>query len=127
MACDIEKAYLNATCCEKIWFEACLECGEDKGKVMVLVRALYGLKGSGSSWRATLAKALEDCGFVPMKADPDVWIRPATRDDGFEYYEMLFVYVDNILCVSHLALEVLQEIGKFYTIKLEEAGIVLGR
>ena len=30
---------------------------------------------------------------------------------------MLFVYVDDILCVTHQALEVLQEIGKFYTIK----------
>ena len=129
MACDIENAYLNATCREKIWFEGGLECGEDKGKVLVVVRALYGLKGSGSSWRATLAKALEDCGFVPTKADPDVWIRPATRDDGFEYYEMLFVYVDDILCVSHQALAVLQEIGEFYTIKpdsLKKPDLYLG-
>jgi hypothetical protein len=27
---------------------------------------------------------------------PDVCLRKATKDDGFEYYEMLFVYVDDI-------------------------------
>jgi hypothetical protein len=44
MACDLENAYLNAPCVEKIWFEGGLECGSDKGKVCVVVRALYGLK-----------------------------------------------------------------------------------
>ena len=40
--------------------------------------------------------------YNPTKADPDVWVRPAMRADGFQYYEMvLLVHVDNILCVSH--------------------------
>ena len=46
MACDIGNAYLNAPCREKIWFEAGIECGQSmKGKVMKLVRALYGESG----------------------------------------------------------------------------------
>ncbi len=36
----------------------------------------------------------------PTKGDPDVWIRPATKPDGFEYNEMNLVYVDDILCIS---------------------------
>jgi hypothetical protein len=36
-----------------------------------------------------------------MKADPDVWIRPGVKPDGFEYYEMVVVYVDDVLCISH--------------------------
>jgi hypothetical protein len=32
MSCDLKNAYLNAPCREKIWFEAGLECGEDRGK-----------------------------------------------------------------------------------------------
>jgi hypothetical protein len=44
MACDLENAYLNAPCVEKIWFEGGLECGSDKGKVCVVVCALYSLK-----------------------------------------------------------------------------------
>jgi hypothetical protein len=100
LACDLENAYLNAPCKEKIWFEGGIECGGDNGKVLVLVRALYGLKSAGSSWRSTLAQALRDLGFESTLADPDVWLKPPARDDGFEYYEMLFVYVDDILTVS---------------------------
>lgn len=39
-------------------------------------------------------------GYKPSKADPDVWICPATTPDGFEYYEMVLCYVDNILSIS---------------------------
>ena len=52
LSCDIGNAYLNAPCREKIWFKAGIECGRSlQGKVMRLVRALYGLKSSGASWR----------------------------------------------------------------------------
>lgn len=44
LSCDLENAYLkNAKCREKIWFEGGIECGEDAGKVCIVVRALYGL------------------------------------------------------------------------------------
>ena len=46
MSCDIGNAYINAPCREKIWFKAGIECGEHKGKVMIITRALYGLKSS---------------------------------------------------------------------------------
>ena len=95
----------------------------------MLVRALYGLKSAGSSWRASLAKVLEDLEWKSTKADPDVWIRPAVRPDGYEYYKMLLVYVDDILAISHKAKEVLQQIAKFYKIKdgsLKEPDLYLG-
>jgi hypothetical protein len=50
MSCDLENAYLNAPCREKIWFEAGLECGEDRGKVCIIVRSLYGLKSAGAAF-----------------------------------------------------------------------------
>ena len=49
MSCDIGNAYLNAPCREKIWCVAGTEFGSDKGKVLHVVRALYGLKSSGAS------------------------------------------------------------------------------
>jgi hypothetical protein len=54
-------------------------------------------------------------GYKSMKADPDVWwLRKAAKDDGFEYYEMLLVYVDNILAlVSHRAKDAIHEITEF--------------
>ena len=47
MSCNLENAYLNAVCREKIWFEGKTECREDKGKLLIFVRALYGLKSVG--------------------------------------------------------------------------------
>jgi hypothetical protein len=64
MACHLENAYLNAPCMEKIWFEGGIECGSDKGKVCVVVHALYGLKLAGASWHVMLAQALHDIGFI---------------------------------------------------------------
>ena len=58
MSCDLENAYLNAPCREKIWFEGGLECGEDRGKVCVVVRSLYGLKSAGAAFRSSLAQIL---------------------------------------------------------------------
>ncbi len=73
MMCDIGNAYLNAPCREKIWFKGGRETGEDKGKVLVMTRAIYGLKSSGASWRSMLTGTLQDLGFDDTRADPDVW------------------------------------------------------
>ena len=103
MSCNLENAYLNATNREKIWSEGGIECGEDKGKVLVVVRALYGLKSAGSAWRAALAEALVQLGFKLTREDPDVWIQAVVLIDDGNYYEMLFKYVDDILVLSHKA------------------------
>ena len=117
MSCDLENAYINAMCCNNIWFEGGTECGEDKVKLLIVVRALYGLKSAGSSWHASLAQVLKDLDFVSMLADLDVWIREAVRGDGFKYYEMLFVYVDYILAVLHKSIYFIKEIAAFYRAK----------
>ena len=71
---------------------------------MLIRKALYGLRSSGAAFRAHLAETLYDIGFVPTRADPDVWHRPAAKEDGFEYYEYVLCYVDDIgvvgICVS---------------------------
>ena len=41
ISCDFENAYLNAMCRKKIWFEGGTECGENKGKVLIIVRAVW--------------------------------------------------------------------------------------
>ncbi len=117
MSCDLENAYLNAKCKEKIWFEGGIECGADQGKVLIVVHTLYGLKSAGASWHATLAQVLRDLGFVSTTDDPDVWIRAAVRDDGFEYYEMLLIYVDDILAISHQPKVLIDAIGEYYKVK----------
>ena len=89
---------------------------------MKVVHALYGLKTSGASWRATLVATLTEMGFSSSRADADVWMRPATKPNGFEYYEYLLVYVDDILAISHDPKPLIEEIGKTYELKKGSVG-----
>jgi hypothetical protein len=91
LAGDVTYSYLNASCREKIWFEGGIKTGEDRGKVLIVTRALYGLKSSGAAWRADLAATLRDMQFTSLQANPDVWIRSAAT-----HYDMVLVYVDDI-------------------------------
>jgi hypothetical protein len=117
MSMDLENAFIQAPCREKIWFEGGLECGEDQGKVCIVVRSLYGLKSAGAAFRAALAEVLKDLGYTSTKADPDVWIRAAVKPNGHQYYEMLFVYVDDILALSHQAEDTIKQITMFFKAK----------
>ena len=103
-----------ADCQEKIWTYAGLEFGSERGQLMIIKKALYGLKSSGTAFRAHLAKTLYDISFVYTKADPDVWICLAVKPNGAEYYEYVMCYVDNILSVSLDAISILKSLqGQF--------------
>jgi hypothetical protein len=123
LACDVSNAYLNAPCREKIWFVAGPEFGSRQGQVVKIVRALYGLKSSGASWRSMLQKTIiEELRFQPTIADPDVYRRCNRRAGGEEYWELLLVYVDDILIVSHEAKTHLDKLGSFYEFNLSSVG-----
>ena len=88
LAADIQNAYLTAPTKEKVYAIAGPEFGSDAGRPARIVRALYGLKSSGKMFREFFAKTLrEEMKFVPCKADPDVWMRKATKANGFHYWE----------------------------------------
>ena len=63
--------------------------------------AIYGLKSSGVSFRSLLAESLHELNYVPSKADPDVYMQPEVKPNGFEYYEYVLCYVSNILSIPH--------------------------
>ena len=62
----------------------------------VIVKALYGLRTSGAGFHEVLAKTLSKEGFVPSKADPDLWLRK-----GKNCYEYICVYIDDLFVVMH--------------------------
>jgi hypothetical protein len=129
LSCDVMNAYLNAPCREKIWFVGGKETGDGFGKVCIVTRALYGLKSSSAAWRTEFAKALDSMEFQSTKADPDVWIRAAKKTNGDEYYEMVIVYVDDILVLSEQAAQVIKDISERYELKedsVKEPEIYLG-
>jgi hypothetical protein len=87
LAADIGNAYITADVREKVFFIAGDEFGHrHKGKVVIIVKALYGLKSSGAAWRAHLAEVLHDMGYQSSLADPDVWFRTEVKDNGTKYY-----------------------------------------
>jgi hypothetical protein len=115
---DIGNAYLNAPAREKVYTTVGPEFSPDKiGKPVLIVRALYGLKTSGAAWHAQLTATLRAMEFTPSMADPDVWMRPASKPNGFAYYEYLLVYVDDVLILSHDPKPILSCIEKFYRLK----------
>ena len=117
LACDIQNAYLTADCREKIWTRAGPEFGSEADTIFIVKKALYGLKSAGAAFRALLAESLYDMGYVPTKADPDVWIRPAIKADGFKYYEMVLCYVDDVLAISGNPSETLEGLKTTFTLK----------
>lgn len=129
LTCDIMNAYLTAPCREKFWCKAGPEFGSDAGKTFIITKALYGLKSSGAAFRAFLADHLHDIGFRPSLADPDVWMRPAVRENGFKYWEYILCYVDDILAISddpHKLLSSVQLKFKLKDDKMEEPEMYLG-
>jgi len=61
LSADVQNAYLNAPTKEKVYTTAGLEFGAvNKGRFVLIVRALYGLKSSGARWRDRMAATLRD-------------------------------------------------------------------
>ena len=96
---------------------------------MVVKMAIYGLKSSGAVFRSKLASILNDIGYTPSKAYPDVWMRPAIKSDGTESYEQALVYVDYVLvisCVFMKTIEIFKCVFKLKGDKSELPDMYLG-
>jgi len=118
LACDIGNAYLNATPREKVYTTAGPEFGAElQGRNVLIVQALYGLKSSCTAWHSHLANTLHQMGFTSSLAAPNVWFKPAIKSNGFEYYEYIIVYVDDLLVLSHKAEKIMKALGDFYRLK----------
>ena len=113
-AADIQNAYLTAPNKEKIWTVLGPEFGADAGRRALVVRALYGLKSAGASFRDHLADCMRTLGYLPCKADPDLWMKPCTTEDGRDYYSYVLLYIDDALAIHEDAVSVLREMDKYF-------------
>ena len=66
---DIGNAYLEAKTQEKVYIIAGPEFQELEGHILVIIKALYGLRSSGKRWYERLADCLLEMGFTRSK-DP---------------------------------------------------------
>ena len=95
MVGDVSSAYLEAYTQEKVCFIAGPEFGSLEGHLLVIERALYGLRSSGARWHDRFADTLRDMGYSPCRADPDVWLK-----DCDTHYEYVCVYVDDLMAIG---------------------------
>jgi hypothetical protein len=85
---DIDNTYLMAHITEKVWIVLGPEFGDDAGKRAFVVRALYGLKFTGATFRHQLAECMKHLGWTPCLADRDHWMKDFTRPEaGVRYWE----------------------------------------
>ena len=90
-ATDIASAYLEAHTAEKVYIIAGPEFKRLQGHILIIDKALYGLRSSGARWHDRLSDSLRSEGFTSCRAEPDIWL----RQNG-EIYEYVAVYVDDL-------------------------------
>jgi len=111
---DIKSACLNGDLNEEVWMMPPPGIGLD-GKVLCLLKSLYGLKQVPLVWFERLSSALAELGFLSCSFDPCVFISP-------DYNVIIVVYVDDITTVGRKSdvRKVYQHLTKHFTITIKE-------
>ena len=129
-ASDVQNAFLTAPCEEKIWTKLRPEFGVDSGKSAILTCALYGLKSAGASFGNHIADCMRTLGYLPCKADPDLWYKLMVRpEDNFKYYAYMLFYIDDCLAIHHDTEMALTELDNYFAMKkgsIRDPDIYLG-
>ena len=97
---------------EKLYIIAGPEFKHLEGHTLLVHKALYGLRTSGTRWAETLADYLTNLGWKQCQIDPAIWI----MDKG-THYEYLIVWVDDILICLKDPMVMIAELKKRFTLK----------
>ncbi len=107
---DVLNTYIIVPIKEKVWTVLGPEFGHDAGKSAIITRALYRLKSAGVAFWAHLASFMRQMGYTSCKVDPNLWLIAVTRpDNNVHYYIYILWYVDDILCINHDPMSVMNE------------------
>ena len=66
---DIGNAFITAPCLEKVYSRCGPEFGGLEGYIVIMQKALYGLKSSARAFRLFLADYIRQLGFFPSRCD----------------------------------------------------------
>ena len=116
---DIGNAYLEAYTSEKVAIIAGPEFGPLQGHTLLVSRALYGLRLSGKMWHQRCAAVLEEEGFFPCRAEPDIWMRETEDGSSYEY---VGVYVDDLAMALKDPQAFVDRLTNVYKFKLKGTG-----
>jgi hypothetical protein len=95
------------------------EFGEFEGHMLIISKALYGLRTSGLGWHEQFSQCLREMGFEPCKAKPDIWMR---RVDNL--YEYIAVYIDDLCISSKDSKAITDMLTEQYGFKLKGTGLI---
>lgn len=110
---DVGNAFLYALTKEKYFVIAGPEFGPAiAGKRLVIHKSLYGLKTSAACFHEHLSVELKKLGFLPSRADPDLWMK-----DCGTHYEYIARYVDDVIAFSKNPVAIMEELKKHYVMK----------
>ena len=110
---DIGNAFLYGKTKEKVYIIAGPEFGKElQGRVLIVDKALYGLRTSCARFHEHCSDTLRKLGFVPSKADSDLWMRK--KDD---HYELIACYVDDLLVWSKDPMKIMKKLQETYVMK----------
>lgn len=119
-ATDVGNAYLEAKTSEKVYIIAGPEFGPHRvDHILIINKALYGLRSSGSRWHDRFADCLRELGFTPCKAEPDIWMR---KDKTGKRYEYVATYVDDLTLALADPEEFVKTLQERYGFKLKGTG-----
>ena len=120
-ATDIGNAYLEAETKEKVCIIAGKEFGPLEGHLLIIKKALYGLRTSGLIWHDKLSDCLRDLGFTPSKAEPDIWMK---KNDEHNIYGYVAVYVDDLAMAMKNCDSFISTLVNKYKFKLKGTGTI---
>jgi hypothetical protein len=112
-AADVSNAFLYGKNIEKTMIKAGPEFRELNGQMLIVDGGWYGHKTAAATFHAHLAATMRKVGFVPTKADLDLWIRKA-KDECCEY---IASYVDDIIVISKDPMELIGKFKETYSLK----------
>ena len=79
---DVMNTYIQATLLEEYYIICGPEFGANKGCIAVIIRSSYDGRCAGRDYWLHLHLCVKFLGFTPCKADSDLWMRLAKKEDN---------------------------------------------
>ena len=109
---NIMNAFPHAVVKEKVYTISRPEFGIHKGRIVLIKKALYGLKTSRNMWHAHFSDKLQKIGWKPLQMYPNLWIFKHRMD-----YKYLVTHTNNFIISSTECTKAMKQIEKSYIIK----------
>ncbi len=111
-AADVGNACLHSKTKEKVCLVAGPEFSELEGRILIIYKALYGLRTSAACFWQHIAEKLRSMGYKNSKADHNMWL----KDNG-SYYSYIALCVDDVLCWNKDPMKDIEELKECYILK----------